>query len=478
MPFTPMDAAAYRALSNEAFQKRFAEVKDLMSADTLPEGVTDEMLFAEAELIQADMERRSKRDAFAGLTYAAPAATPAEVEERSAKAKTAIAGEGAVIDSTHKVEQRQSGFKAVSEGRFTDSIDYRRALAKHIMRQAPMPADYIARARQERAAGDPVAVSFADGYTNVTDPTFPIYGVDGSNALVPIPVSVSDQIVRVRKEYGLIHPKVNESRIPGGLVVPVADLTVDYHWINDKQVSPYQYDGAPDTVYFTYHELEARFARTMLADALMRDDFKNLLADALAEGYGKAMDEAILNGNGTTQPLGLLNDPRFIDQTASAGTGKALVVEASSDDLSDWAWWTKLLFNPSFNRLYRGDGEWLIADSTFGTYLQTLKDEVNRPLVQLNLASGDNLPSIRGNAITTLPVSLLPDFDAASAGDVVAIFGNLKNYTLNFQPGMPLSTVSWTDHETNTNKTKVLTAVDGKLIDNNGWVVITKKAQG
>lgn len=476
MPFTSMDAAAYRALSNEAFEKRFAEVKDLMAADTLPEGVTDEMLFAEAELIQADMERRSKRDAFAGLTYAAPKAD--DVQERNAKAKTAIAGEGAVIDSTHKVEQRQSGFKAVSEGRFTDTADYRRALAKHIMRQAPMPAEYIARARQERAAGDPIAVAFADGYTNVTDPTFPVYGVSGSNALVPIPVSVSEQIVKVRKEYGLIHPKVNESHVQGGLVVPIADLTVDYHWINDKQVSPYQYDGVPETVSFTWHELEARFARTMLADALMRDDFKSLLADALAEGYGKAMDEAILNGNGTTQPLGLLKDPRFMDQTSGAGTGKALVVEASADDLGDWAWWTKLLFNPAFNRLYRGDGEWLIGDSTFGTYVQTLKDEVNRPLVQLNIASGDNLPTIRGNAITTLPVSLLPDFDAASTGDVIAIFGNLKNYTLNFQPGMPLSTVSWTDHETNTNKTKVLTAVDGKLIDNNGWVVITKKAQG
>ena len=476
--FESMNAAQYRALSNEAFQKRFAEVKDLMNSDTLPEGVTDEMLFEEASLIQADMERRSKRDAFANLAYDAPKANPVEVEERNAKAKTAIAGEGAVIDSTHKVEQRKSGFEAVSEAPFSNSIEYRRALAKHILRQAPMPADMIARARQERAAGDPVSVSFADGFTNVTDPTFPIYGNDGSSALVPIPIAVSDQIVKVRKEYGLIHPKVNESRVPGGLVVPIADLTVDYHWINDKQVSPYQYDSAPETVFFTWHELEARFARTMLADALMRDDFKSMLAEALAEGYGRAMDQAILNGNGTTQPLGLLNDPRFIDQTANAGTGHALVVEASADDLGDWSWWTKLLFNPAFNRLYRGDGEWLIADSTFGTYIQTLKDEVNRPLVQLNIASGDNLPTIRGNAITTLPVSLMPDFDAASAGDVVAIFGNLKNYTLNFQPGMPLSTVSWTDHETNTNKTKVLTAVDGKMIDANGWVVIKKKAQG
>ena len=465
MLFTSMDAAAYRALSDEAFQKRFAEVKDLMNADTLPEGVTDDMLFAEAETIKAEIERRNKRNEFSGMSY-----DSAKVEERNAAAKSVLAGEGNVIDSTQK---RESGFKAVSEARFEESIDYRRALAQHWLHRKQMPADMIARVRQERAAGDPVSVSFADGYTNATDPT---WGNGVISTPIPVPMTISDEIVRVRKEYGILHPMVNETYYPGGYAIPVADLSVDYHWINDKQVSPYQYDDEPDVISFTWHELEARFARTFLAEAIMRDNFKQLLAPALAEGYGRAMDAAILNGNGTTQPLGLLNDPRFIDQTPAAGTGKALVVEATADDLSDWAWWTKLLFNPAFNRLYRGDGQWIIGDSTFGTYIQTLKDEVNRPLVQLNLQSGDNLPRIRGNAIHTVPVALMPDFDAASEGDVVAIFGNLRNYTLNFQPGMPLTTVSWDDHETNTHKTKVLTAVDGKLVDNNGWVVITKGA--
>lgn len=475
--FESMNAAQYRALSNEAFQKRFAEVKDLMNSDTLPEGVTDEMLFEEASLIQADMERRAKRDAFAGLSYDAPKANPAQVEERNAKAKTAIAGEGAVIDSTHKAE-RKSGFEVVSEAPFSNSVEYRRALAKHVLRQAPMPAEMIARVRQERAAGDPIAVTMADGYTNVTDPTFPVFDGTNANALVPIPVAISDQIVKVRKEYGVLHPKVNETHMPGGVVIPVADLAVDYHWVNDKQVSPYQYDGVPEAVSFTWHELEARFSRTFLADALMRDNFKGLLGEALAEGYGRAMDAAILNGNGTTQPLGLLNDPRFIDQTSGANTGKALVIEATADNLADWTWWTKLLFNPAFNRLYRNDGEWIIGDSTFGTYLQTLRDENERPVIQWDIQSPDAPAKLRGNVINTLPVVLMPDFDTAAAGTVVAIFGNLKNYTLNFQSGMPLSTVSWDDHETNTHKTKVLTAVDGKLVDANGWVVIKKKASG
>ena len=468
--FESMNAAQYRALSNEAFQKRFAEVKDLMNADTLPEGVTDEMLFEEASLIQADMERRAKRDAFAGLAYEAPKADPAVVEERNAKAASVLAGEGNVVDSSAKVEQKRSGFKAVSEGRFVETSEYRNALAKHIARIAPMPADMVARARHERAAAAPASASFADGYTNATDPTF-------SNTVstpIPIPLTMGE-LIETRRESGLIYPLVSHTSYQGGVAYPIRDLTVDFHWITDKQVSPYQYDNDATVVSFTWHELEARFARTNLINALISDNFKNQLAGALADGYGRTLDEAILNGNGTTQPLGITVDERIMGNGSTIDPA-ATIVEATADELSDWAWWVKLLYNPSFNRLYRNDGTWLIGDSTFGTYIETLKDEVNRPLAKFDPLNDEAPYKIRGNAVVTLPNALLGDFDSAEEGDVVAIFGNLKNYALNFQPGMPLSTTSWEDYETNTQKTRVLTAVDGKGLDNNGWVVVTKGA--
>lgn len=454
--FETYDAAKYRALDDANFAVRKQEVKDLLSADTLPEGVTDDMLFAEADLIDADEKRRSRAASI-----------------RTGNLEAVKSGAGNVIASSAAPEQTRSSIKTVREARYTDSFEYRSALAKAIATRGQMPADVLAKARQERATGDPVAVSFADGYTNMTDPTFT---ADALSTAVPIPLTLSEEIVRVRKEYGLIHPLVSETHYQAGYAVPIADLTVDYRWINDKQVSPYQYDTDPGVVSFTWHELEARFARTFLAEALMSDNFKALLAPALAEGYGRAMDTAILNGNGSTQPLGILKDPRVIDQTAGAGTGKAMVVEATKEDLADWTFWVKLLYKPEFNRLYRGDGTWLIGDSTFGTYIETLKDEVNRPLAKFDPLNDEAPLKIRGNRVVTLPNSLMGDFDLADEGDVIAVFGNLRNYALNFQPGMPLNTVSWDDHETNTHKTKVLTAVDGKVIDNNGWVILTKKA--
>ena len=413
--FETFNAAQYRALDDAAFEQRKSQVIELMSAETLPEGITDEMLYAEADLIEADTERRNKAVAL-----------------RNAKVEKVI--ETAPVVETTKVEKRESGFKAVSEARYTDTAEYRKALAKSIATRTPMDAGILAKARQERAAGDPIAVNFADGFTNMTDPTF----TTTVSTAAPIPLTLSEEIVRVRKEFGLIHPLVSETHYQGGYAIPISDLSVDYHWINDKQVSP--------------------------------------LAPAMAEGYGRAMDAAILGGNGTTQPLGIINDPRVIDQTPSAGTGKAVVVEAGADDLADWTWWVKLLYKPEFNRLYRGDGTFLIGDSTFGTYIETLKDDVNRPLAKFDPLNDEAPLKIRGNRVVTLPNNLLGDFDSASTGDVVAIYGNLRNYALNFQPGMPLNTVSWDDNDTNTHKTKVLTAVDGKVVDNNGWVIVTKKA--
>ena len=451
--FETYTAAQYRGLSHEDFVARQQEVVDLMSAEELPEGVTDEMLYAEADLIKREADRRNRA-----------------VQLRNTQVQAVTSGAGRTVATN---EPQQRGFQAVSEGNYLESEEYRRALAMHIARRQRMPEDILARARQQRSAGDPVAVSFLDGYSNVTDPTM------ATDMPIPIPLTIGE-LIETRRESGLLLPLVSQTSFKGGVVYPLRDLVVDFHWITDKQVSPYQYDNDKTTITFTWHEFEARFARTKLFDALISADFKNQLAGAIADGYGRMFDEAIMNGNGTTQPLGILNDTRVVGYGEEGQAGyiapSALIVEATADDLGDWKFWTSILYKPGFDRLYRADGTWLIGDATYGTYLLTLKDEVNRPIVTFDLQNNQGIQRLRGNRLEVLPNNLLGDFDTAEVGDVVAIFGNMKNYALNFQPEMPLTTTSWEDYETNTNKTRVLGAVDGKVLDNHGFVIVKKAA--
>ena len=83
--FETYTAAQYRTLDDEAFAVRKQEVKDLLEADALPEGVTDDMLFAEADLIDADEKRRSRANSLRIERNAAVAAGAGTVIASSAK---------------------------------------------------------------------------------------------------------------------------------------------------------------------------------------------------------------------------------------------------------------------------------------------------------------------------------------------------------------------------------------------------------
>jgi hypothetical protein len=190
--FETYTAAMYRALDDEAFAVRKQEVKDLLSAETLPEGVTDEMLFAEADLIEADDERRSRA-----------AAIRTKTAEEVVKTAPVIA--------TSEPKQKRSEIKEV--GNYTDTPEYRRALANHISRQAPMPAEMIARAQAEYRAGQPIDVTVADAYSNYTDPL----GVPSlANGAVPLPMTFMQEVARDMKEYGGLDQKVSRTSIQGG----------------------------------------------------------------------------------------------------------------------------------------------------------------------------------------------------------------------------------------------------------------------
>ena len=111
--FEAYTAAQYRALDDAAFETRKSYIVDLMSGvEELPEEVTDEMLFAEADLIEVDTNRRNKAAALRDQTVAKVVASAKTVETNANESK------------------QERGFKAVSEGRYVESSEYRSALAK------------------------------------------------------------------------------------------------------------------------------------------------------------------------------------------------------------------------------------------------------------------------------------------------------------------------------------------------------------
>ena len=370
---------------------------------------------------------------------------------------------------------------------FTDSVEYREALAKHIMHREQMPVDMRARALQERANA---AVTMNGDFSNMTDPTFS----NTISSLIVVPSTLSEEVQREVRETSVLFPKINVTSYQGQMAVSEYDLQVTGSWIGDKEVTPYQEDYDPEVFTWGWYQFEARFARTFLAQALMSDTYISQLAPALAECYANAMDAAVYDGTGVGQPRGIISDLRligsdglgldstltsFYSQRTGTGKGRALVIEVTDDDIDDWKFWSTILYNTKFNRYYRGRGELVIADGTWGNHVNVLHDDNNRPISLMNPLAQEQQLSLRGvGPVDTLPNGIMKSYDDAAAGDVIGIYGDFKNYTMNVQPGMPLSTVTWDDHETNTHKTKILTAMDGRVSNPFGWVILKKAAQG
>ena len=339
-------------------------------------------------------------------------------------------GAGSVVAASKADEPEEDPF---------DTAEYRKAFMDYVCKRKAMPEGMLA--PQQRV----------DAVTQTSDVS-PM-----------VPTTMGREIVKKMSEYGTIWNKVRKLTVKGGLWFRVLDLKPTATWVDEDETSDYQKAEADDKVSFSFYQLECRMSQTLLASAVTFDDFQAMFVPAVAEAMVRALETAILTGAGTAGPLGITKDTRVTN-----------VVEMTAEDFSDWKQWRKKV-KAAIPKSYRHGG-FTMAQSTFDSYVETMSDDSNAPVsIGYNPVTGEEVQRLMGFGVDTVE-DALPDFDTASAGDVVAIYGDWSDYVVNTQPGMPMSTVRWVDHENNQEKIKALMACDGKVLDPHGFVLIKKKA--
>lgn len=296
--------------------------------------------------------------------------------------------------------------------------------------------------------------------------------INSNESGAAIPLTIMNEVINtVRKRYGNLYTKVRKLSVPGGVEIPIGALQADFKWINESTVSPRQKIGSLGKVKFTYHTGEIRVAQTFLSNLLTLDAFEAEIAQVIAVAYLKAMDTAIVKGTGDGMPLGILNDSRVL------ATGNA--VEMTSADMSDWTKWRKNFF-AKLPLGYRG-GEFIFSVATVDACLETMADSNNNPIFRqatgLEVNDGDaQNPNGRffGRNISLVEPDILPDFDTASANDIIGIYWQPREYAIN--ENFAFTMRRYFDEETNEWVDKALVVVDGKVLNPNGFWLIKKKA--
>lgn len=357
-----------------------------------------------------------------------------EVDEPAQGGEEAGEGGERGFNPIAAVEQRTGGEKKKPVDKF-DTEEYRTAFMEFVCRGRAIPEEYR-----------------ADAVTTTTD------------ASAVIPTTILNEIVQELKSYGNLYNEVRKLNVQGGVQIPILSLKPTATWIGETTDSDDQKIQANTSISFSYFGLECKIAQTLLASVTTLDMFQQLFVPLAVEAMAKALDTAIMNGSGTNQPTGITKDSRV-------PTGNTITLTPT--DFSTWAGWKKKVF-AKMKKSYR-NGKFYMSQATFDGYIDGMVDSNGQPIGRVNYGiDGAETYRFGGKTVETVEDDIIKAYDDAATNDVVAVFFNPGDYAIN--SNLTMTTVKWTDHDTNTIKNKVIMICDGKLVDPNGVLIIKKGA--
>lgn len=408
--------------------ERCTASSDVNEVRSLTEQLDD--VNAEIAETQAELDEINAEEARA-------AAQATEAERRANVPASAELRNGTVVASFEAAKQPETQKRAEN---VLETMEYRNAFKAYVQNGTPIP--------ENMRNGDAI---------NTSD----------SGAAIPLTI-MNEVINTVRKRYGNLYAKVRKMSVAGGVEFPIGALQASFKWIKEDTVSPRQDIGALGKISFSYHVAEIRIAQTFLSQLLSLSDFEAKITEVIAVAYLEAMDYGIVKGSGNGTMLGILNDARVTKK-----------VKMTTADFDDWTKWRTKFFK-TLPLGYRG-GEFIFPVSTVDAHLETMHDNNNNPIFRqstgLEVFDGDaQNPSGRffGREVALVETDILPDFDTASENDVVGIYWQPQEYAINENFGFTMR--RYFDEETNEWVDKAIVVVDGKVLNPNGYVLITKGA--
>ncbi len=230
-----------------------------------------------------------------------------------------------------------------------------------------------------------------------------------------VPDAAMGPLVEAVKQSGglLAHATIVPSESGSDLPIPTDNETAMQGEIITENSAHNEADITFGQVILKSYLYSSKIVRVSIQ--LMDDagfDFGAYVMRKLGERVGRITASHWVNGTGTGQPRGLVT---------AAGIGKtaAGTTAVTYDELVDAM--------HSVDPLYRGNGQWLMNDTTFSA-LRKLKDSQNRPLY------GD----LNVNAPATLlgrPVVIDNGMPGMTTGNKAILFGDLKTYYIRIVKG-------------------------------------------
>lgn len=275
-----------------------------------------------------------------------------------------------------------------------------------------------------------------------------------------IPETVLEQIIEKMEATGMILPLVTRTAYKGGVKVPTSSAKPSASWVNEGAGSDKQ-KKATSYISFTYNKLRCAVSVSLEVDTMSLPVFERTLIANVSEAMVKEIEQAILTGSGNGEPKGIL--------TETVATGQNVDIAKTGSP----AYKNLIDAEAALPLAYENGAVWLMTKKTFMEYAG-LTDSTGQPIGRVNYGLNGKIERMLLGR-TVVCNDYMSNYTASPSADtIVAALFNMKDYILNTNLNMKIK--KYEDNDTDDQVTIAIMLVDGKVVDKNSLVTITKKS--
>ncbi len=272
-----------------------------------------------------------------------------------------------------------------------------------------------------------------------------------------IPAATMNKIVDQLSAYGDILKRVTKTNYLTGVNVPVSSSKPTASWVSEGATS-YLREKAVGSVVFGHFKLRIAVSCSLEAEYMSLSAFEAALVNNIAEAMAKALEAAIVSGDGSGKPTGILH-------VGDSPVGTTQEVSALSYSVLTDA-------EGALPVAYENGAVWVMAKQTFMGFVG-MTDQQGQPIAHVNYGiDGATKRYLLGREVVL--TDNLNGFAAANANDIFAFIFRMQDYMLNTNFNVGIKT--YEDNDTDDIIRKSIMVCDGKPIDTTSLIKLKKIA--
>lgn len=312
-----------------------------------------------------------------------------------------------------------------------DSVEYRKAFMNYVLKGTAIP----------------------EKFRNVSATT---KTTDVGSVISP---TIVNRIVEKMESMGMILPLVTKTSYAAGATVPTSSVKPEATWVAEGGTSDKQ-KKATGQIDIKGYKLRCAISMTLETSVMSLQIFETVFVNSVSEAMVKAQEKAFIFGTGSGQPKGVL--------TETAESGCNIDIAANSDP----TYQTLVEAEAALPLAYENGAVWNMTKKTFMKFVGMV-DTNKQPIARVNYGI-DRKPErtllgrrvVLNDYMTSLGATINKD-------TVVAFLFDWSDYMFNTNYNMVVK--SYEDNDTEDQITKAVMICDGKVIDKNSLVTVTKK---